>query len=136
MSLLFSWLILLPPRVGWDIMRYESEPLPSYHYHELRNCSYSIVLNYTESPSTPQVHLPRFGTTISPPGLSLASAPFWCRVHKWGGRPRFPIWLPVASFVLPYGVEPCVFYFHYHRGVSPPLTPHAAVIPVIFLSNW
>ena len=30
-STLVGWLILLPPRVDWDIMGYELEPLPSYH---------------------------------------------------------------------------------------------------------
>ena len=37
-----GWLVLLPPGVGWDIMGYESDPLPSYP--ELRNCSYSVKL--------------------------------------------------------------------------------------------
>ena len=34
-STLFGWLIILMPGVGWDIMGYESETLPSYH--KLRN---------------------------------------------------------------------------------------------------
>ena len=59
--------------VGWDIMGYKSEPLPSYY--ELRKCSYSIKLNYTTSLPTPQVHLPRLGPTISPTSSSLESAP-------------------------------------------------------------
>ena len=29
--LLVVWFILISPGVGWDIMGYESEPLPSYH---------------------------------------------------------------------------------------------------------
>ena len=49
-----GWLILLPPGIGWDIMGYESEPLPSYI--SLSNFSYSIMLNYTYYISTPQVH--------------------------------------------------------------------------------
>ena len=47
---LIGYLIILPPCVGWDIVGYESEPLHSYL--ELRNCSYSIILNYKDSPST------------------------------------------------------------------------------------
>ena len=39
---LVGWLILLPPEVGWDIIWYESEPLPSYP--DLKNCSYSFKL--------------------------------------------------------------------------------------------
>ena len=52
---------------------YKSETPPSYP--GLRNCCYSIMLSYAESPSTPQVHLPLPGPTISPSGLSLESAP-------------------------------------------------------------
>ena len=37
---LISWLTLLPPVVGWDIMGCESEPLPSYN--KLSNCSYTV----------------------------------------------------------------------------------------------
>ena len=37
-----EWLIILLPGVGWDIMGYESEPLPPYP--KLRNCSYSVKL--------------------------------------------------------------------------------------------
>ena len=75
-----GWLIILPSVVGWDIMGYESEPLPSHI--KLRNCSYSIMLNYTDSLSTPQVNLPRPGPTISSSGSSLTSAPPQRRVHK------------------------------------------------------
>ena len=39
---LVGWLIILLPGAGWDIMGYESDPLPSYP--ELRNCSYSVKL--------------------------------------------------------------------------------------------
>ena len=90
-----GWLILLPLGVGWDIMGYELYPLPPYP--ELRNCSYSIMLICTDSPSTPQVHLPRPGPTISSSGLSPASDTLRCIVHKWGGRPPFTLWLPVTS---------------------------------------
>ena len=48
--------------LGWDIMGYESETLPSYN--ELRNRFYSIMLNYTDSPSTPQIHVPCPDPTI------------------------------------------------------------------------
>ena len=75
-----SWLIILPPSVGCDIMGCESDPLP--YYTELRNCFYSFTLNYTDSPSTTQVRLPCPGTTISSSGSYLVSAPLWCRVHK------------------------------------------------------
>ena len=75
-----GWLILLPPGVGWDITGYESEPLTSYL--ELINFSYSIMLNYTYSLSTPQVHLPRPVPTTSSYGSSLASAPPRRRVHQ------------------------------------------------------
>ena len=80
---------------GWDIMGYESDILPSYY--ELRNCSYSIKLNYTSSPSTPQVHLPRLVPTIVPSRSSMASVPPLCTAHIWGDRPSFPIWLPASS---------------------------------------
>ena len=40
--MLVGWLILLLPGVGWDIMGYESEPLPSYP--ELINYPYSVKL--------------------------------------------------------------------------------------------
>ena len=92
-----GWLILLPPIVGWDIVRYKSGTLPSYT--ELRNCSYSIMLNYTYSPSTPEVHLPRPGPTISYSVLSPDSALTWRRVHKWGGMPPFPIWTFMSTFL-------------------------------------
>ena len=35
-----GWLIILPPGAVWDIMGYESYPLPPLP--ELRNCSYSV----------------------------------------------------------------------------------------------
>ena len=41
-SKLVSWLILISPGLGCDIMGYESEPLPSYT--KLRNCYYSVNL--------------------------------------------------------------------------------------------
>ena len=69
-----GWLIILLTGLCWDIIGYESEPLPSHH--ELRNCSYSIKLNYTTYLSTPPVHL-------------------------WGGRPSFPLFLPAASWCTP-----------------------------------
>ena len=53
-NLFFNWLILLPPGVGWGIMGYESEPTTSYY--GLRKFSYSIMLNYVESPYTTQFH--------------------------------------------------------------------------------
>ena len=50
--------------------------------------------------STSQVNLPRSGPTIAPSNLSLASNPPPCRVHRWGGRSLFPIWLPVVSWCI------------------------------------
>ena len=55
------------------------------------------MLNYTDSLSTLQDHLPRPGPTISSSGLSPASALPRCRVHKWGGMPPFLIWLTSNS---------------------------------------
>ena len=90
-----GWLILLPPGVSWDIMWYESEPLP--YYTELRNRSYSFMLNYTDSPSTPKVHLPHPGTTISSYGSSPASASPQRRVRKCGSMPPFLLCSPSNS---------------------------------------
>ena len=61
-----GWLILLPPIVGWDIMGYESDPLPSYL--GLSNYSCYITLNFTDPPYNPKVHLPCLGPTILPYG--------------------------------------------------------------------
>ena len=55
-------LSLLPLFVGWDIMGHESDPLP--YYNELRNRSYSIMLNYIDYLSTHQIHVPRPDPTI------------------------------------------------------------------------
>ena len=99
------WLIILPRRVGWDIMGYTSDPIPSYH--ELRNWIYSNKLSYTTSSYTPQVHFPHPGPTIAPTVSSLASAPHPCTAHRWGGTPPFPIWLPTASWCTPqWGGDP------------------------------
>ena len=112
---LVGWLILLLYRVGWDIMGYESEPLPSYH--ELNNWSYSIMLSYPKYLSTSQVHLLLPGTTIIPSKSSLASAPPLFIAHIWGGRQSFTLWLPASPDVLPNGVDPCVFHFLHYQGV-------------------
>ena len=56
-------LTLLPLIIGWDIVGYESDTLP--YYNELTNRSYYIMLNYTDYPSTPWVHLPRPSPTTS-----------------------------------------------------------------------
>ena len=89
-----SWLILLPPILGWDIMGYESDPLS--YYLGLNNCSYYIILNYAEYQTTPPLHLPCPDTTISSSGSSRASAAPRRRVHRWGDRPHFQLWLPAA----------------------------------------
>ena len=61
---LVGWFILLLPGICWDIMGFESEPLPSHH--EISNCSYSIKLSYNTSLSIPQINLPTPGPTIAP----------------------------------------------------------------------
>ena len=119
MFIIVGWLILLPPGVGWDIMGYESEPLP--YYPRLRNCSYYIMLNDEESPSTPQVHLPRTGTTISPSGSSLESAPPRRRFHRWGGRPHFTLWSPVISW--------CTLRWYEVRQLTLPKQPRGIPAP-------
>ena len=96
MWLKFGWLIILPPGVGWDVMGYESDPLPSHL--GLSSCSYYIMLSYAESTSTPQVHLPRPIPAISPSGSSLSSAPPQHRVHIWSNSSPLPLWLPAASW--------------------------------------
>ena len=53
-------------------MGYEPVPLPSYN--ELRNHYFSIMLSYTDSPSTPHISLPYPDPTISSSGSSQASA--------------------------------------------------------------
>ena len=116
--LLVGWFILLPTGVGWNIMGYKSNTLPSYL--SLIQLVHNFMLNYSDSPSTPQVHLPRPGTTISPSISSPASAPPWRQVHKWGGRP--PFCTMVACHLLMYsfyGVYSCGFHCHRHRGVFP-----------------
>ena len=70
-------------------MEYESDPLP--YYLGLSNCSYYIMLNDVKSPSTPPAHLSRHVPTIPPSEFSLTSAPPWCRIHRWFGRPPFMI---------------------------------------------
>ena len=86
-------------------MGYESDHFPSYN--ELRNCYYSIVLNYTDFPSTPQISLQRPDPTISSPVSTPASAPPRYRVHKWGGMAPVPLWLPAFSKCTPvWGIIP------------------------------
>ena len=68
-----SCLTILTLFVCWDTMGNESDSLPSYN--ELRNCSYYIMLNYIDSPSTPQIYLTRTDTTISSSRSYQASAP-------------------------------------------------------------
>ena len=80
-------------------MGYESYPLPSYH--ELRNWSYYIKLSLTTWLSTPQTRLPRPGPTITPSNSSPSFAHPLCIAHRWGGRPPFPLRLPVVSWCTP-----------------------------------
>ena len=69
--MLVGWLNILPPGVRWDIMGYESDPPTSYT--KLRNCSHSIMLNYTYHTCDTQVNLPRPGPTILSSGSYLDS---------------------------------------------------------------
>ena len=59
------------------------------------------MLNYTDYPSTPWVHLPR----PSPTRLYFRSSQAFpltsCRVHKWGDMPNFPLWSTAASYCTP-----------------------------------
>ena len=96
-------LIISPPGICWDIMGYESEPLPSYH--DLRNFSYNIMLRYTPYLSTLQVYLYGLGLTIAPTGSSPESVLPPCTYHRWGNRPPFPLLLPVASLCTPWWSE-------------------------------
>ena len=106
-TVLVGWLILLPPGVGWDTMRYESKPFP--YYHKLRNCYYYIKLSYTASSSTPRVHLLRPGPNIAPTGSSLASTLY--------------LWTPPDKH--PDGVVPHIFHCLHYWGVLPLCTCHA-----------
>ena len=98
-KVLVGQLMILPPGVGWDIMWYESYPLPSCH--KLRDCSYSIKLSYTTTSSTLQVHLPHVVPTISPTVLSPESAPPQCTAHIWDDWPPFQIWSHTTSLCTP-----------------------------------
>ena len=104
-------------------MGYEPEPLPSYN--DLRNRSYSIMLNYTDSPSTPQIHLPRPDPNISSSGFSPASALPWRRVHKWGGIPPVPLCLTVVSECTPvWGIIPLLIVPPPLGDIPTPCPPH------------
>ena len=59
---------------------------------------HGVMLNYTGSTSTTQIHLPSPGPTISSFGSSPASAPPRHIVHKWGSMPPLPLWLPAVSY--------------------------------------
>ena len=116
-NLFFNWLILLPPGVGWGIMGYESEPITSYY--GLRKFSYSIMLNYVESPYTTQFHWQRPGLIISPSSSSPESAPPQRIVHRLVIRPHFLLWLHVALW--------CTLLWD--EVLRHPLSPPRGVIP-------
>ena len=59
------------------------------------------MLNFTDDPSTHQVHLSRPDPTILSYGSSTASAPPQYIVHKWGSIPHVPLWLPAVSECIP-----------------------------------
>ena len=116
-SNLVGWLILLTPGVGWDIMGYESEPLPSYP--NLRNFSYFFKL------ITP-LHclLIRFIYRVSIPPLHQPDCPRnSLRLHAQcidgaAGHPLRYVCLPPLD-VHPYGVDPCGFHCLLYRWVLP-----------------
>ena len=82
------------------------------------------MLNYTEYPSTPQVHLPHPSITISSSRLSPASTPPWRRVNKWGIRPHFFLWPPVASCCTPLWSEvPWLTFPQPPGGITTPALP-------------
>ena len=99
-----GWFILLLPGVGWDIMGYESEPLPSYP--ELRNCSYSVKL----ITPIPRLFLRLICRVLIPPAHHPARTRHPLRLHaKFIDRPAgHPLWyvrtLPLC--VYSDGVEP------------------------------
>ena len=98
-------------------MGYESEPLHSYHY--LSNFSYSIILNNTEFPPTPQFHLTRPGSTISPSCSSRCPLRLGAEFIYGAAGHLFCYGHLLPPNVLPYGVEPRRFHFCHHRGVLP-----------------
>ena len=107
-------------------MGYESETLPLYN--ELRNRSYYIMLNYTDSLSTTQIHLPRPDTTISSYGSSPSSPPPQYIVHKWGGIPPVLLCLPDVSECTPvWGVIPRLLVPSPPVDIPNPLTPHVSL---------
>ena len=88
------------------------------------------MLNYTDPPSTPKVHLPRPGTTISSYRSSLASALTRRRVHRWGDRPIFLICLPAASQCTSlWGVVPRIPVPPQPRDITTPLPSHVSLSP-------
>ena len=128
MFIIVGWLILLPPGVGWDIMGYESEPLP--YYPRLRNCSYYIMLNDEESPSTPQVHLPRHISNIK---ICSAST----QISYMGWQTNFSAM--VSCHLLMYslmGFGPAdstdTSTGRYYHSLT---APHVAFIPMICLAS-
>ena len=107
--MLVGWLILLPPGVGYYIMRYESDPLPSYP--ELRNFSYSVKLITTH----PRL-LPRFIYRFLIPPLYQTARPrhpLCLYVQFIDGESRHPLWYGRLSplDLHPNGVDPRGFHF-------------------------
>ena len=134
-STLVGWLILLPPGVGWYIMEYESEPLPSYP--ELRNCSYyfKLIKPY------PRLLLRFIYRILLPPLHQLARLRHLPRLHghfiDGGGRPPSPLWSLTPLDVQPDEVDPHGFHCLHYRGYShSPLVLRFAVIPVILCAAW
>ena len=120
-----SCLTLLPLIVGCYIMGYEPEPLPSYN--KLRNRSYHIMLNYTDSPSTLHIHAPRPDPTISPSGSSPASTLPQYIVHKWGCILPVTRWSPAVSECTPvWGVRLLLLVPPPPGDITTPRPPHVS----------
>ena len=128
--LLVGWLILLPPRVGQDIMGYESEPFTSYP--ELSNFSYSVTLI-----TPPPCLLPMFiYRVLIPPSHQPARPRHPLRLRSQcidgaAGHPLHYGCLPPLD-VHPDGVDLWGFYRLLYQWVLPlSACPTFSVIPVI-----
>ena len=112
-----SWLIILPPGVGCDIMEYESEPLPSYP--KLRNCSYYVQL----TPHPSRLLLSFTYHVLIPPSYQPDHPWHPLRLHEKciyevsGHFIHYGCLPPLG--VHPDGVDPCGFHRLLYRWVIP-----------------
>ena len=116
--------------VGWGIMGYESEPLPSYP--KLRNCSYSVKLITT----IPRLFFWLVYRVLIPPAQHPACPryPLRLRVYCIDGETGYPLryghLMPLD--VHPDGVEPRGLHCPLYRWILPlSACPTFSVIPVI-----